>query len=68
MDVLRRYADETGILHQAAELPALGMGGAFFGGYTLPVGFGLNPRKCLFGLASAAAASGANFFQNSPVL
>lgn len=68
MDVLRRYADETGILHQAAELPALGMGGAFFGGYTLPVGFGLNPRKYLFGLASAAAASGANFFQNSPVL
>ena len=49
-------------------LPDLGIGGKFFGGYTNPVGFGLNPRKYLFGLAQAAHGSGAKLFQRSAVL
>ncbi|WP_298853591.1 FAD-binding oxidoreductase [uncultured Ruegeria sp.] len=68
MDVLRRNADETGTLHEVRDLPALGLGGAFHGGYTLPIGFALNPRKYLFGIAKAAEAMGAHLFQNSPVL
>ncbi|QFT74301.1 FAD-binding oxidoreductase [Ruegeria sp. THAF33] len=68
MDMLRRNADEAGTLHEARDLPAKGMGGAFHGGYTSPVGFGLNPRKYLFGIARAAEAMGAYLFRNSPVL
>ncbi|NOD49223.1 FAD-dependent oxidoreductase [Ruegeria sp. HKCCD5849] len=67
MDVLRRNQDEMGVLHDAADLPGLGLGGPFLGGYTHPVGFGLNPRKYLFGLAKAAEALGVRLFQNSPV-
>ncbi|WP_299638178.1 FAD-binding oxidoreductase [uncultured Ruegeria sp.] len=68
MDVLRRNADETGTLHEARDLPAKGMGGVFHGAYTSPIGFGLNPRKYLFGIARAAEAMGAYLFQKSPVL
>ncbi|WP_425083621.1 NAD(P)/FAD-dependent oxidoreductase [Ruegeria profundi] len=68
MEALRRNADENGILHEAADLFGLGLNGPFHGGYTTPVGFGLNPRKYLFGLTQAARAQGAVFFQNSPVL
>ena len=68
MDRLRRKADEAGQLHERDALPDLGIGGKFFGGYTNPVGFGLNPRKYLFGLAQAAHGSGAKLFQRSAVL
>lgn len=68
MEKLRRNAEENGVLHEATELPQLGLKGPFFGGYTFPVGFGLNPRKYLFGLYHAAQALGAVFFQNSPVI
>lgn len=68
MKTLRQNADATGALHEADELPALGLGGGFHGGYTTPVGFGLNPRKYLFGLAAAAQAQGAYLFQRSAVL
>ncbi len=68
MEALRRNAEENGILHEAADLPGLGLNGPFHGGYTTPVGFGLNPRKYLFGLTQAAQAQGAVFFQNSPAL
>ncbi|WP_170763446.1 NAD(P)/FAD-dependent oxidoreductase [Ruegeria lacuscaerulensis] len=67
MEGLRRKADEAGILHESVDLPGLGFGGAFHGGYTNPVGFGLNPRKYLFGLANAAQSRGANLFQKSAV-
>lgn len=68
MEKLRREDDGTGQLHERDELTALGLGGRFFGGYTSPVGFGLNPRKYLFGLAAAARQTGANLYQHSPVL
>lgn len=68
MEALRRKAEENGVLHEAADLSGQGLNGPFHGGYTTPVGFGLNPRKYLFGLTKAAQAQGALFFQNSPVL
>ena len=68
MKKLRQDADATGVLHEADELPALGLGGEFRGGYTTPAGFGLNPRKYLFGLAAAAQAQGAHLFQRSAAL
>ncbi len=67
MEALRRKADEGDILHEAADLPGLGLSGPFQGGLSSPTGFGLNPRKYLFGLARAAAGQGALLFQRSPV-
>jgi glycine/D-amino acid oxidase-like deaminating enzyme len=55
------------ILHEAEELPALGMKGRYFGALTLPHGFGLNPRKYADGLAQAAIKAGARLYSNSPV-
>ncbi len=63
---LRRAVGDAGDVHEANDLPGLGFGGRFHGGFTTPVGFALNPRKYLFGLARAAAAAGANLFQASP--
>ncbi len=65
---LRRNADEFGVLHEPDDLPKLGFGGTFFGGYSFPVGFGLNPRKYLFGVAAAAIDAGAKVFQKSAAL
>ncbi|MFT4960879.1 MAG: glycine/D-amino acid oxidase-like deaminating enzyme [Paracoccaceae bacterium] len=59
--------DPTQTLIEAADLAAHGMNGPFFGALTTPVGFGLNPRKYLFGLAAAANAAGAQLFQQSAV-
>jgi glycine/D-amino acid oxidase-like deaminating enzyme len=71
---LQQQADEirsAGLeveFHTKEELPAVGMNGAFFGALTTPVGFGLNPRKYLFGLAGAASRAGAKLYQLSPAL
>ena len=54
-------------LHEAEELPQLGMRGAYHGALTLQHGFGLNPRKYADGLARAAMTAGARIFANSPV-
>ena len=54
-------------LHNKADLPALGMSGAFHSAITTPIGFGLNPRKYLAGLLKAAEAAGAKVFGDSPV-
>jgi len=66
----------TALIQEAAEtqsdfidgpqLAQQGLGGAFHGALTTPVGFALNPRKYLFGLAAAAQAAGAILYQNSP--
>lgn len=48
--------------HQLAEH---GLNGPFHGALTTPVGFGLNPRKYLFGLSRAAQDAGAHLFQCS---
>ncbi|MEX0319849.1 MAG: NAD(P)/FAD-dependent oxidoreductase [Ruegeria sp.] len=65
MRALRRAADNEGTLHEPNELPGLGFGGQFHGGYTNPVGFGLNPRKYLLGLADVARKAGAELFAQS---
>ncbi|CUK12002.1 Gamma-glutamylputrescine oxidoreductase [Ruegeria denitrificans] len=67
MEKLRKRAEAAGTLHTFDDLPRLGFGGRFYGGYTNPVGFALNPRKYLFGLARAAQTLGATLFQNSTV-
>lgn len=74
MTALRRQAEAIvrgggpdPVLTEAADLAAQGLGGPFHGALTTPVGFGLNPRKYLFGLAAAAEQAGARLFQRSPV-
>ncbi len=56
------------LLAEAADLPALGMNGPFHGALTIPIGFGLNPRKYLLGLMQAAQAFGAKVYAYSPAL
>lgn len=54
-------------MHSASDLPALGMGDTFRGGLTIPVGFGLNPRKYVDSLARAATEAGVRIFGHSRV-
>lgn len=49
-----------------AELAAQGLGGPWFGGMTLPVGFALNPRKYHAGLADAAQRASVRMYAESP--
>ncbi|EBA17099.1 hypothetical protein RSK20926_09017 [Roseobacter sp. SK209-2-6] len=49
-----------------SQLAEAGLNGNFHGALTTPVGFALNPRKYLFGLAKATLAAGVKLFQNSP--
>ncbi|WP_192964677.1 NAD(P)/FAD-dependent oxidoreductase [Phycobacter azelaicus] len=73
MKALRREADEiaanggTPQLLEQRDLAEHGLNGQFFGALTTPAGFGLNPRKYLFGLARVAEAAGAKLCQNTPV-
>ncbi|MFK7834745.1 MAG: NAD(P)/FAD-dependent oxidoreductase [Sulfitobacter sp.] len=65
-----RYAETYGFearLTKADALEAEGMNAGFHGALTIPVGFGLNPRKYISGLAQAAVAAGAKVFDNSSV-
>lgn len=73
MERMKREAEEMvrngepePTLIEAADLADHGMNGRFHGALTTPVGFALNPRKYLFGLAKAAMAQGAKLFQQSP--
>lgn len=75
MEQLRKSAEmmaqkEGGdpILIEAQNLAAYGMNGPFHGALTIPHGFALNPRKYLFGLASAAMQAGASLYQKSQVI
>ncbi|MEE4189800.1 MAG: FAD-binding oxidoreductase, partial [Roseobacter sp.] len=56
------------VLIEKSELAAHGMtGGPFFGAMTIPLGFGLNPRKYLAGLVVAAHAAGVLLYDRAPV-
>ncbi len=75
MEEMRGYADSFEAHHgmeaqvsEQDDLAAQGMNAGFFGAVTIPLGFGLNPRKYLVGIAGAAQAAGAMLFQRSPVL
>ncbi len=74
MEEMRRkvddYADSYGLearLTEAADLASDGMNAGFHGALTIPIGFGLNPRKYITGLAAAAEAAGARIFHETPV-
>lgn len=74
MQAMRREAERlatAGIapeLIEARDLPGVGMAGPFHGALTVPIGFGLNPQKYLFGLAAAAATHGARLCGGTPAL
>lgn len=64
------YAESYGFearLTDPADLAEEGMNAGFHGAMTLPVGFGLNPRKYIRGLAQAAEQAGARIYHDSPV-
>lgn len=66
--VLENYGVEPQFIAQE-DLQKHGMsGGAFHGAMTIPIGFGLNPRKYLAGLVRIANHAGALLFDNSVVL
>jgi glycine/D-amino acid oxidase-like deaminating enzyme len=74
METLRKKAEAAALeggnapeLIEQKDLPAHGMNGPFYGALTTSVGFGLNPRKYLFGMAAAAVSAGMIAFQKSPV-
>lgn len=60
-------ADPSTRLTPREELGKEGLGGPFHGALTTPVGFALNPRKYLAGLARAARAAGAVLHAETPV-
>jgi glycine/D-amino acid oxidase-like deaminating enzyme len=63
------YADSYGIearLTEKSNLESEGMNAGFHGALTIPVGFGLNPRKYIDGLAVAAENAGAQIFHDTP--
>jgi glycine/D-amino acid oxidase-like deaminating enzyme len=55
------------LLHDPADLAARGMAGPWHGGLTIPLGFGLHPRRYLRGLLGAARAAGAVIHGATPV-
>lgn len=66
----RRVDENYGVpaeVLSAAQAAASGFGGAHFGALTIPIGFGLNPRKFLRGLVRAACDAGVRIFNNSGV-
>ena len=66
-EVARDYGVEARI-HEASDLPELGLSAAgVHGGMSVPLGFALNPRKYLFGIAAAARAAGATLCADSQV-
>ncbi len=74
MDDLRRAADAVAENHgvdseliSAGDLAKHGLAGPFHGALTTPIGFGLNPRKYIAGLAKAARDAGARIYEKSPV-
>lgn len=75
MEDLRRqvdyYAESYGAdarLTEKADLERTGMNAGFHGALTVPIGFGLNPRKYISGLAVEAENAGAQIFQNTPAM
>lgn len=65
------YAENYGVTPDICEpdqLSAQGFGGGpFYGALTIPIGFGLNPRKYINGLAQLAENTGAEIFDNTAV-
>ncbi len=66
-----RQAEEnygcTPEIHSPDDLERRGLNAGFHGGMTLPIGFGLNPRKYVKALQDRATASGARLFEQAQV-
>ena len=65
------YAESYGLEARLTEPGALaseGMNAGFHGAITIPIGFGLNPRKYIMGIAAAAERAGTSIFHDSPVI
>ncbi|WP_339639020.1 FAD-binding oxidoreductase [uncultured Sulfitobacter sp.] len=65
------YAENYGVsarLTEKVDLAAEGLNAGFEGAITVPIGFGLNPRKYVTALAQAAEEAGAMIYHNSPAL
>ncbi|MCZ4365595.1 NAD(P)/FAD-dependent oxidoreductase [Sulfitobacter dubius] len=65
------YAENYGVsarLTEKADLAAEGLSAGFEGAITVPIGFGLNPRKYVTALAQAAEEAGATIYHDSPAL
>jgi glycine/D-amino acid oxidase-like deaminating enzyme len=66
--VMENYGVEARIIERQ-DLAAHGMvGGPFFGAVTIPIGFGINPRKYLAGLVSTTRSAGGLLYRHSPVV
>ena len=64
------YRENYGVTPRITEAGALaeeGMNAGFHGALTIPIGFGLNPRKYITGLAAAAEAAGARIYHDTPM-
>lgn len=65
--IVENYGVEPAIIEKS-DLAGHGFGGGpFFGARTVPIGFGLNPRKYLMGLAAAAKEAGAALCEGAAV-
>ncbi|MDA5557418.1 NAD(P)/FAD-dependent oxidoreductase [Shimia sp. MMG029] len=62
----RTYGLKSQVI-DASDLAGHGLGTTFCGALTLPIGFALNPRKYLKGLADAAEAAGAEVYCDTKV-
>lgn len=67
---LAYYSENYGIearLTDKAGLASEGMNAGYHGALTIPIGFALNPRKYIAGLAQAAEGAGAKIYHKSAV-
>ncbi|WP_147111914.1 FAD-binding oxidoreductase [Tateyamaria sp. syn59] len=65
--VRENYGVEPEFL-SATDLAVEGMSGPFHGGLTVPIGFGLNPRKLLAGLVQACVAHGVAIYEDTAAM
>lgn len=65
--VCENYGVDADILAQS-DLAFAGLSGPFHGAITVPIGFGLNPRKLVNGLVDACTTLGVTIHDNSPVV
>lgn len=69
-DQIGYYSENYGVearLTPKADLASEGMNAGYHGALTVPIGFALNPRKYIAGLAQAAEGAGARIYHKSPV-
>jgi len=69
-DEIAAVAEDYGVtatVHSADDLVHMGLSAGFYGGYSIPIGFGLNPRKYLVGLLREILATKGQVFAQSDV-